>query len=294
MIRTSDVIPKVGIILLNYCNYRDTLTCVDSLNHIDYQNYIIIIIDNNSTDDSFEKLKLIESERIIVFNSGKNGGFAFGNNVGIDIAIKEKCEYILLLNNDTTVDNSFLSKLVGSIQGKPNVGIVTGKILYGNEKNKIWYAGGYIDWKNIRATHRGINEIDSLQYENREKVTFASGCCMLIPVSIIYEVGKVPEDYFMYYEDLDYCELMAVHDKEIIYNPQAIIYHYVSSSSGGIRSPFVIEWTNRSRRHFSRKYRCNIFFFIKTEIRELLYIILKDRKINAFKAYIRSYKKLSK
>ena len=98
MKREMDMEPKVGIILLNYCNYKDTIACVNSLKCINYRKYHIYIIDNHSPNESMINLKRLESDDITVIDSGKNGGFAYGNNVGIDLALKDGNDYILLLN----------------------------------------------------------------------------------------------------------------------------------------------------------------------------------------------------
>ena len=104
--------PKIAIILLNYNNYEDTFSCVESLQRVRYPNVDIIIVDNKSTNDSLEKLYELESENIKIVDSGKNGGFAFGNNMGMKIAREENSDYVLLLNNDTIVTENFLDELL--------------------------------------------------------------------------------------------------------------------------------------------------------------------------------------
>lgn len=297
MKNTKDFQPKVAVIVLNYCNYQDTLSCINSLLKIDYSNYKIFIVDNDSPNESLDQLNSVIDYNVEVIESGMNGGFAYGNNVGIQKALEEGFEYILLLNNDTTIESDFLSKLIDTIQYQENVGIVTGKILYGSDKNRIWYAGGSVDWNNLRAIHYRINQLDEDNISTVQKVGFASGCCMLIPAKIIKEIGELPDDYFMYYEDLDYCVNIRNHGYNILYNPDSVIYHYVSSSSGGDNSPFVIEWNNRSRRLFCKKYKACIpvfkrpFVLLKCECRSLTKIVLSKDKIKGLKAYFRSFKK---
>lgn len=114
---------KVSIILVNYKNYKDTIKCLDSLKKVMYQNLSIIVVDNNSKDDSFEILKEYEDDRIIVMESGFNGGFAFGNNFGIRKALENDSDYVLLLNNDTVVDSDFLMPLLQVAENDKHVGI---------------------------------------------------------------------------------------------------------------------------------------------------------------------------
>lgn len=292
--------PSVAIILLNYNGYDYTNACIESLEHINYQNYIIIVVDNDSTDDSFEKLEKFRSDKIQVIKSDKNGGFAYGNNYGIKYALNIGFDFVLLLNNDTTVDPDFMKELIKCADIDPDIGIVTSRIMYGSSPDKIWYAGGDVDWKHVRAIHKGLNKsIENISTNDPEMVTFASGCCMLIPSKVIEDVGGLSEDYFMYYEDLDYCLKIIDSGKKIVYNPNAVVYHYVSCSSGGEDSPFSIEWLNRSRRFIKKKYKNRdinplLFFFCCTcyEIKVLVKVLLSSNKIAKVKAYFASFRKV--
>lgn len=285
----------VAIILLNYNSYDYTEACVKSLNEISYDNYKIIIVDNCSTDDSFSKLVLLESNSVHIIKSKKNGGFAYGNNIGIKYAMETGAQYFLLLNNDTLVEKDFLDRLVSSAI-TVNSDITTCRIMYNSDRQKLWYGGGEIDWFRQRAIHTGINEIYEAATKNqKQEVTFASGCCMLLSKRCVDRIGGLPEEYFMYYEDLDYCQNALNNQLHIVYDPDSVIYHCVSASGGGSRSPFVIEWSNRSRRRFMIKYKNNTSWIIRIigsvlcELREIIKIIISTDRIRCFRAYFRSF-----
>ncbi|MDR3543889.1 MAG: glycosyltransferase family 2 protein [Desulfosporosinus sp.] len=290
--------PRIAIILLNYCNYQDTLQCVDSLKKINYDNYYVLIVDNASDNQSMSVLQKIENDRITVVSSGKNGGFAYGNNYAIDIASKRGYDFVLLLNNDTLVDADFLNKLVAAnvdVACDMKVGMLTSRIMFYPDTEKVWYAGGKVDWNNLRAIQEGYNYEHSDHHSKNKTVTFASGCCMLISKEVIKNVGKLPEDYFMYYEDLDYCVQVTDAGYGILYVTDSIMYHCVSSSSGGQESPFVVEWTARSRRKFFRKYKHKMspvkgkIVCLKCECRALIKILLGKNRIKKINAYIWSF-----
>lgn len=286
--------PSVAIILLNYCNYEDTIACIESLKRIEYSNYCIIVVDNHSPNNSLEKLTMLESSKIHIIDSGKNGGFAYGNNFGIKYALETNIEYILLLNNDTLVEPNFLSLLINDGVFKAKGDIISCRIMYNMNRNKVWYAGGKIDWNNIRAIHYNINKNANLNDKLRE-VSFISGCCMLISSSCIDTIGILPEEYFMYYEDMDYCQHAKEAGAKLVYVPSSVIYHCVSASSGGNNSPFVIEWSNRARRKFFKKYKYNIPFYkrglirIKCELSAIVKILLSNGCIKGLIAYLKSY-----
>lgn len=248
---------KVGIILLNYNTTNDVIECVESLQKITYDNYEIIVVDNCSQDEEVNKLhKYIGSkEKCIFIKSDKNGGFAYGNNLGIKYSIDNNFDYVLLLNGDTIVNDRFLDILVSSLEKESdNIAIVTGKIMYYPEVNKIWYGGGEIDWNKFIGKHYSEGENDIGQCNNEREVSFASGCLMLINLKLNFD-KFLPDEYFMYYEDVDYCARVLEAGYKIIYNPNSIIYHKIGGSSGGEQSAFTIRWANRGRYIFMNKYK---------------------------------------
>ncbi|MCK5123537.1 MAG: glycosyltransferase family 2 protein [Candidatus Pacebacteria bacterium] len=221
---------KVHIILLNWNGKEDTLECIESLQKVEYSNYKIIIVDNNSEDDSvlavrkkYPEIKIIENE--------KNLGFAGGNNVGIKYAIENDADYVLLINNDTTVEKDFLRELVEEGESNKNNGLLGPKTNYHSEPNRIWFAGGKVSWLKNKGTHLGLDEIDNGQYNEIKEVDYLTGCCLLIKREVIQKIGILAEDYFLYYEDTDFSLRAKNVGYKCVYVPKAKIYHKVSRST---------------------------------------------------------------
>lgn len=292
---------KVFIILLNYNGVNDTLECIKSLETINYNNYEIIVVDNDSTDNSFTILKEEIGHKHHVISSNRNGGFAFGNNVGIRYALKKGADYILLINNDTTVEPNFLDELVRPMERSSDYGISTGLILNYYNKNLVWYAGGEINWNRFYGYHNHENEnINKLNLCESE-VSFATGCLMLIRSDVITKVGELPEEYFMYYEDVDYCASIQENGYKIYFNPKSVIYHKISAASGEAESPFAIKWNTRNRIIFINKYKNKInnikyikllLFFYITRIIKLIKYISKGR-LDKVKALLSGLRRIS-
>ena len=236
---------KVIIIVVNYNGFSDTVECVESLKKINYTNFEheIIVVDNGSIND-FEKLKnKLEVDNVVVLDAGSNLGFSGGNNVGIRYAIDNGADYILLLNNDTLVEPDFLNHMVRTAKENNGDAVVTNKIMCEAERNIIWYAGGSFNSKTSRTVAFGINEKDCEKYSVKCEVSFASGCCMLIPINIINAVGLMCEDYFLYCEDTDYCLRILNAGFKILYEPKAKIYHKINSSTSkiaGIQAYYLV------------------------------------------------------
>ncbi len=145
--------PLVGIIVLNYYkNVDDTEECIGSLKKIDYKNYFIVIVDNNSQDGSFEKLSKLYPE-LTVLEIGENRGYAAGNNFGIKQALQKGADYICILNNDVVVEPNFLGKLVSYMEQNPKVGITGANICEYYNKEVVQSTGFVINSNFAHGKH---------------------------------------------------------------------------------------------------------------------------------------------
>ncbi|AYD39334.1 glycosyltransferase family 2 protein [Clostridium fermenticellae] len=271
--------PLIYIILINYNGYKDTIECVNSLKKINYNNYRVLIVDNASMNDSLEILKRTLKDCIII-ESKKNLGFAGGNNLAIKYALDNNADYILLLNNDTLVEHNFLENMLCSFSKDSSIGLVGCKIMYYPERNIIWYGGGYVDWFKFTGIHYEMGKAD-VKCDAEKEINFMTGCSMLIKRDVFEKVGLLSEEYFMYYEDVDFCVRVNDAGYKIWYNPNAVIYHKIGLSAGGEESPFSIKWCTRNRILFMNKYKnkvskaefifSRLFFYVTRIIRYFQY-----------------------
>ena len=271
----------VSIILINYNNSFDTIECVKSLNELDYSDVSIIVVDNGSSTEN--KLKLNElptcKYKMDVLFLDKNLGFAGGNNKGIEYALtKYNPDYFLLLNNDTLVEKNLISVLLNSLGDNY---MSTPKVLFESNRNLIWANGGYFNYKRGTGMNRDFKKKDNNK-RKKEIVEFAPFCAVLFKKELLDIVGYMSEEYFMYYEDADYCMRMKEKGCKIIYTPETIVYHKVSASTGGLRSPFYTEWMTRSYRKFVYKFFNKKRTIVRMKIRNfeklLYYRITRNSK----------------
>lgn len=251
MSKIEKKLPKVYILLVNYNNHQDTIECLESIKASTYRNIHIILVDNCSTNDSMQHLANYKetewpAENLTIIPTKYNKGFAGGNNVGLDYFLeKADSDFILLLNNDTTVTPNFLSPIIEEATSNPLAFITTGSISYYSNKKRYWYNGGKYNKIFSYVTHsKKFSPIV------RENVSFASGCFMLLTRTCIQNIGKLNEDFFMYYEDLDYCHRVRLSGKKIIIRRDSLIFHKVGASNGSALNEFSAYWMARNRVKF--------------------------------------------
>jgi GT2 family glycosyltransferase len=215
---------KIGIILVNYNGALDTVECVDSIEKSSYKNYEIYVVDNASNDKDVSILEKLDG-KVTLLKLKENVGFSGGNNRGISLAIENGCEYILLLNNDTIIEKDTLTHMIDTLQSHHEVGILGCRIHYFSDRENVWFAGGKI----VKAM--GTTKHYMKLQKGFEYVSFLTGCCMLISSEVIQQCGMLSEEYFLYYEDADYCEKVVRKGWKLAADLDAVIYHKVSSST---------------------------------------------------------------
>ena len=223
--------PAVYIVVLNWNSWKDTVSCIDSLKKITYGNYKILIVDNGSVDGSEEILKERFPELTLI-QTGRNLGFAGGVNVGIKCALKEGADYILLLNNDTVVAPDFLDELVKVAERDERAGILCSKIYFYSEPDRIWYAGAsFYSWIGFTVL-RGCRRKDTGQFDTIEE-TEPTGCAMLLKRELCEKIGFFNEDYFCYYEDLEFGMRARRAGFKTLYVPSSKLWHKVGETTKG-------------------------------------------------------------
>lgn len=206
---------------------------------------------------SNKKLRTIKNE--------KNYGFAEGNNIGVRYTLKAlNPNYILLLNNDTVVEADFLTELVKVAESDTGIGIVGPKIYYYDKLNKIWFAGGKLWLKLGQPHHIGLGRIDKREFSIMKETDFITGCALLIKTDLINCIGLFAEEYFAYFEDLEWNTKAKEIGYKVIFAPAAKLWHKTSTTLERF-SPTYTYLHARNRIIFVRKNTKKfewLFFFL--------------------------------
>ena len=227
----------ITAIILNYRNYQDVCTCIESLESQDLPSDCrlnILVIDNHSGDGSTEKLQARFPEHRYIFNS-ENLGFAKGVNQGIDLTFPAS-DYFLLVNNDAELSADCLPQLLLAGQGAFLAGPA---IFYKDEPKRIWQGGGFFS----RAKMGLVVPEKNQPRRNKipQIVDFLSGCVLLVSKETINIIGKFDEKFFFYGEDLDLCLRAKKAGLPVIYCPQASAWHHIKPIAKSRTGRFVLQ-----------------------------------------------------
>ena len=214
---------KVYIIILNYNGFSDTVNCIKSIQKSIYKEYQIILVDNNSDDNSLnEIIKYLDSSNleynfsdvffadnnkqtkkdIVIIKNNENLGYASGNNVGMRYALQyEDCDFLWILNNDNIIEEKSLMKLV---ENHDKNTIYGSKILKYKNPELVDSIGGKLNYYLLTTSHNFSNTLNSELIKKVDSLDYIHGTSVFFHKDIINSIGYFDEDYFMYYEDVDW------------------------------------------------------------------------------------------
>jgi GT2 family glycosyltransferase len=257
---------SVSIVIPSFNSARDLPPLLVSLKKQQLQSATmqVLMVDNHSIDDSIALAKKVYSGIKVIANR-RNEGIAEGNNIGLRYAVAQGVRYIIMLNADTIADDHCVEALVRSARHHPHtllspkIYFAPGKEYYperytlGQKGKVIWYAGGIIDWQNVLGRNRGVDEVDKGQYDHEEETDLLTGCCMLIPRDVVSETNGFDANYYLYYEDTDFCVRAQKLGIKLRYVPSANLWH-VNAGSSGVGSHLQDYFISRNRLLFGYRW----------------------------------------
>jgi len=223
--------PQVSIIIVHFFGIDYIVNCLNSVLKSDYSNLEVVVVFNGNEDGSFGIIKEKFPQIISILNK-KNLGFAKANNQGIK---SSKGEIVFLLNDDTVINSQLVSVLVKELIASIDVGIVGPKIYFMSEINKIWFAGGKINWIKQETYHLGI-DLGNKDWEDDKKkeVDFITGCALMAKREVVNKIGLLDEIFFAFYEDADWCQKAKKAGYKVIYIPFGGVWHHKSATAGKV------------------------------------------------------------
>lgn len=244
--------PSVGIVTVNYNSAAFIGGFLDSLAAVEDPNWQLVVIDAASHDGSADEIERRYPHAHIV-RCQENVGIARGNNLGAQYCLEQRLDYILFVNNDTTQEPDFLRTLVAAADERT---MVAPRILYAGDHRLISTHAGDFDWDLglFRNTYHGKQDGPATRV--RRELQTASFCCILVSAAAWRDAGPLDERFFMYYEETDFLRKALEGGYRLLYEPEAVVYHQESASSGGgWMTPFKSYYATRNRLYLVRKHR---------------------------------------
>jgi len=245
---------RTGVVVLNHGDSTDTLGCLASLEQSDDLDVEVLVVDNGPEDAGHRRLVEAVGGRARVIATGDNLGYAAGNNIGIQQVLDAGCRYVWLLNPDTVVAPDTLPRLLDHLGSVPDCGIVGPRLVLPGSIPLIWSDGGHLDESAHGATshlNAGLAAADVLPGKPRD-VDYVSGASLLVRRSVVDTVGPLPEDYFLYFEETDWCVQARRHGWRVMVAPAASVVH-LKRSSGELPKPYYLYYMTRNRYLFARR-----------------------------------------
>jgi GT2 family glycosyltransferase len=218
------------VVVLSWNGREDTLACLASLEGLGVP---VACVDNGSVDGTVEAVR----ERfpwVSVIENGANLGFSGGNNAGIRHALSRGAEWVVLLNNDATLEAGALEALASAAAARPSAGVLGGKVLFADGSRTIWFAGQrFHALLGYSGRPRGYGKPDGPSFSGVFATDRAVGAFMAVSRSAIDAAGLLDEDLFAYVEDVDWCQRVRDAGFEVLIVGDAAALHRVSASTGG-------------------------------------------------------------
>jgi len=275
---------RVSVVTINFNQDKITEELLESITATNtYQNMEVIVVDNGSTVNPVPKwttkypdVKFIRSEA--------NLGFSGGNNIGIAQA---DGDYYFLVNNDTEFTPGLVQKLVDILDIHPEVGIISPKLVYDFDRSVIQYVGfTLVDYYTCRNQAVGKNEKDTGQYDNLLGQTgYCHGGAMMVKRETCEKAGLMADNFFIYYEEVDWGERINKSGYQAWVRGDATIYHKESMTVGK-KSPFKEYFMNRNRilfiRHNAPPFKAFVFYiyFVLLVVPRNVISYIKEKKYN--------------
>ncbi|AEX20704.1 glycosyltransferase family 2 protein [Vibrio sp. EJY3] len=270
---------KVYIVVLNWNSYVETIECLNSILDLDYEEFSVIVCDNGSSNDSLEHIKTFilntvpnkfkkcfgtinytpcsNERQFILIDNKENFGYAKGNNIGINIALKDKaCEHVWILNNDTVVVKNCLTEMIRTVESEPNYGICGSRLIYYHERDKLQGFGGRYNKVTGKTSHylEGLgSDIDIDEFEVADRIDYLIGASLLISRNFLESVNGFSEDYFLYFEELDLCHKLTSRYSKLI-SKNAVVYHKEGASFDKTLSGTSLYYLFQNRIRFTKKF----------------------------------------
>ncbi len=242
--------PLVWVVIPTWNRCDDLHITLQSVQVLDYPDCHVLVVDNGSTDGTLAMLQA-QFPEVQVLALGENRGSAAASNAGFEQALAAGAAYVLRLDSDVQLAPDYVTQLVQVAEARPHLGILTGKIYYFNDPQRIWSAGARQKRWDLGAVDLGRGQLDGPDHDQEQEIDYAWSTGMLLSRRALELTGGFDPAFFVYYEEPDLCLRLREAGLQVWYVPAARMWHKIGQTS---RSAWVARQWNRSKMIFLRRH----------------------------------------
>lgn len=282
---------KLGIVILNYNNWDDTFECVESLlNFIDIDTTNIYIVDNNSkTSPNFEFLnKILSFNNIKIIYTKVNGGYSSGNNIGLNEAIKDNCDYFLITNNDVIFEEDSIKPMINYLNENKDVGIIgprvyklngeiqeIGSVYEMNLSNKYKTLLNKLFLDLFFRKYNSKRQMKLSKEEVIKEMYYVSGCCFLFSKNSLKYIYPLDETFFLYYEEYNLGRILKQNQLKSIYYQLSSVIHKEGQSTKKIKFKTLVYILQSEYNFYINKMHYKLIYYLPIFIYRKIRIVFK-------------------
>jgi GT2 family glycosyltransferase len=247
-------LPTIWIIVLNWNGLVDTKACLASLRRLHYSAARIVVVDNASSDGSVDAIRRDSANNgVEIIEAKRNLGYAGGNNLGIRHALDQSADFVLVLNNDTTVDPTLLDELLAAADRAPDAGCFGPWIYYMHDPERLWFTRS--DWSSDIAafTAPWKGRLGSELSNETTSTEYVCGAALFFRAAVARKIGLLDERFFLVYEDSDWSFRARRAGFACVSVPKARVWHKVGTSFGSESSPLRTYFSTRNKLLWAEK-----------------------------------------
>jgi len=253
---SKENLPLIGVVIVNH-NLKNSLReTIQSFKKVNYPNLQIVVSDNASTDGSQDMVRSLFPDVQLLAHQEEQG-YARAASLGME-SLVDKTRYIFSTTNDVIVDPEILNVLADFAEKHPRAGVLGTKIYFFDRPNVIWHAGGRVNPLHGHTYHFGWERKDSPRFDQVRECDYVTGCGFLLRSDVLKKIGFFKEDLVFYAEDADLCYRIRDSGYEVLYIPQAKMWHKVSTTLAKNR-PLQLRYSTRNTLYLLQRHKAGFY-----------------------------------
>lgn len=246
--------PRVAVVILHYAHLDDTIRCATSVVAQDFAQFELYLVSNDETPEAFLGLATLFPHAVVI-QSPRNLGYAGGNNLALELVRKSNVDYALLLNPDAVLPDGALRRLVARADTFKKADIFGPRVVFGDKPTTVWFGGGMVHWESgLETEHLHIGKPVNTLPDHPIEVDYITGACLLARRQLMDRIGLIPEDYFLYFEETDWCLRAKEAGAAIITFPDIEVLHYKRSEADGRPTLYFLYYYCRNALIMTARY----------------------------------------